>query len=208
MSAPEASTAIGFGRYEPEGIYLAPPLQYRAPIVQQWGDNGTFYKNFTYNGVPLRGYMGLGFDARIGSAVHTVEPGRVTEVSIERGGLGRYIKLEHRWGESLYGCLRRVDVESGQTVRQGERLGQTGTIDGTTHRRLHIGLRIAPYNRFDGWGGFTNPLPFFDPQAIYFSQESEELVNEELINEELKVVEDKSFPPLPMPVEHSTMRRP
>lgn len=202
-SAAESSTranavAIGFGRYEPEGIYLASLLQTPAPIVQQWGDRRAFYRKYTYNGVPLHGYPGLGFDTPVGSWVFAVDPGRVTEVSIEPGGFGRYIKIEHRWGESLYTCLRRVEIESGQVVDRGERLGQSGFIHGTQQRRLHFGLRIAPYNRFDGWGGFTDPLPFFEPQAIRFIEDGE-------TPDQIDIA---AFPPLPLPVEHSAMRRP
>ena len=198
MCAELAQPSINFGRYEPEGIYLSPPLRATALIVQQWGDASTYYKRYTYNGVPLRGYMGLGFDAPIGSTVFAVDRGRVTEVSMEPGGFGRYIKLEHRWGESLYGCLRRVQIESGQMIERGDALGLSGTIDGTQQRRLHFGVRIAPYNRFDGWGGFSDPLPFLDPKAIQFLEDGETPDR----------VDTKGFAPLPMPTEHSTMRRP
>lgn len=32
---------------------------------------------------------------------------------------------------------------------------------------LHFAIRAAPYNRFDGWGGFSDPLAFlYLPEPI------------------------------------------
>ena len=35
-----------------------------------------------------------------------------------------------------------------------------------TQPHLHFAVRISPYNRFDGWGGFANPLLFLDPSDL------------------------------------------
>lgn len=198
MSGTTSTEPISFGRYEPEGIYLASPFSAPKLVVQQWGENPEFYADYTYNGVPLKGYIGLGFDAPEGTRILAMDRGRVTEVSIDPGGLGRYIKIEHRWGETLYACLRTISVESGGTVERGRLLGTSGIVMALQQPRFHLGMRILPYNRFDGWGGFSDPLPYMNPQAIRFLP----------IENNIFGTNPQTYPPFPMSAENSGMRRP
>ncbi len=161
MSPSFARYATTSGRYEPEGIYLSAPLEGACVVIQGWGAHPEAHGAYTYNGVPLKGHPGVDLAAAPGAAVLAVDNGRVTEISIERGGVGRYLKLEHAWGESFYAHLDDVLVEAGQAVTRGQPLAHVAaqTAAGAP-AHLHWALRIAPYNRFDGWGGFTDPLPY------------------------------------------------
>lgn len=151
------------GQYEPEGLFLAPPLAGELALLQGWGEHPAHYAAFTYQGVPLKGHPGLDLLAPPGAAVHAADQGRVVEIGLERGGFERYVKLEHRWGESFYAHLGGVTVESGQAVERGQKIATVGP-GGPGGRgwpaHLHFGVRLAPYNRFDGWGGFADPLPY------------------------------------------------
>jgi murein DD-endopeptidase MepM/ murein hydrolase activator NlpD len=181
------------GLYEPEGIYLDMRFEDLWPIVQFWGENSDFYSQFKYNGIPVKGHLGLDFRVAPGTALLAVDEGRIMEISCEIGGFERYIKLEHRWGESFYAHIGSIYVESGQIVKRNERIGTTQAPDGKGSPHLHFGIRIAPYNRFDGWGGFTDPLPFLDSDKI--------LMNDDEITHPL-------FEPSPMAIESPRMRRP
>lgn len=152
------------GNYEPEGIYLGSPLEGSWPIVQGWGDHGAHYGQYRYNGIPLKGYMGLLFQVAPGTTVRAVDDGRVIAISVEAGGFERYIKVEHRWGESLLAHLGDIDVDAGQMVNRGQPIAWARR--GTPPVYVHFGIRVAPYNRFDGWGGFTDPLPYMDPEWL------------------------------------------
>lgn len=147
-------------QYEPEGIHLTLPFEGDAVLLQRWGDNPDVHGRVTYNGVPLKGHPGLDFLLPAGSPVLAVDAGRVVEISNEAGGFGRYIKLEHRWGESLYAHLGDLQIESGQRVERGRKLGATELLARGYPPHLHLGIRLAPYNRLDGWGGFSDPLPY------------------------------------------------
>lgn len=158
------------GRYEPEGIYLALPLAGECRIIQSWGENAEFYHTFTYNGVPLKGHNGVDFYTPPGIAVLAVDDGRVVELGSEPKGFGRYLKLEHRWGESLYANVGEILVDSGQLVHCNDHLAMTNSvITNAASAYLHFSIRIRPYNRFDGWGGFSDPLPFLDPTLLRFT---------------------------------------
>ncbi|CAN5536025.1 hypothetical protein BH10CHL1_BH10CHL1_49540 [soil metagenome] len=198
------SQPLAFGLYEPEGIYLSTPFAGRCPISQFWGEHPEYYAQFNYTGVALKGHIGLDFAMQKGTQIFAVDAGRVMEISYEPGGFGRYLKLEHTWGESLYANLDEIHVESGQMVQRGGWLGYSGdsdssglaqVVDQPIQPHLHLGIRIKPYNRFDGWGGFTDPLPYLSPVDF-------------ILPDEVELDERQAYTPPPMTIERSGMRRP
>lgn len=168
------------GAYEPEGIYLSLPMEGDCVVIQFWGDNVEYYHQFYYNGVPLKGHTGVDFLVTPDSYVLAVDPGRVTGIGEEQGDLGRYIKIEHRWGESFYAHVDTILVDSGQLVNRGIRIATVSGVGGaeqikrTAPRQsyLHFGIRIKPFNRFDGWGGFVDPLPYLNPARLVLPAET------------------------------------
>jgi len=168
------------GAYEPEGIYLSAPIAGECRAIQFWGDNSEHYRQFHYHGVPLKGHNGIDFRISPNTYVLAVDPGRITEIGEERGGIGHYIKIEHRWGESLYGHIDTILIDAGQHVKRGDQIAMVGdseilaqSIAREAHSTyLHFGIRIKPFNRFDGWGGFTDPLPYLNPATLILPIES------------------------------------
>lgn len=146
---------------EPEGIHLTLPLDVETvQVLQGWGENAAYHAHFTYNGVPMKGHPGVDLLASPGAVILATDHGRVIEISNEPGGLGRYIKLEHRWGESFYAQVGEILVETGQVVERGRHIARTELLSRAYPVHLHFAIRIHPYNRFDGWGGFSDPTPF------------------------------------------------
>lgn len=141
---------------------LAHPVQdprYRG-VTQAFGVNGDYYKRFKVDGVPLRGHNGIDFGTPIGAIIGAVDTGRVVEVANDPEGYGLYVKLSHAWGESLYAHLNKQLVSVGETVSRGEPIALSGNSGNSTGPHLHFGLRVAPFNRQDGWGGYTDPAPY------------------------------------------------
>ncbi len=182
------------GLYEPEGIYLSTPFENSNPIIQFWGQHPEYYGQFRYNGIPLKGHIGIDFAMQPGTNLIAVDNGRVMEISYEMGGFERYIKLEHRWGESFYAYIGEILVESGQLIKRNELIARSGANSAGLAPHLHFCIRTVPYNRFDGWGGFTDPLPFLSPTNIILYEETDENEN--------------AFQPHPMANERPGMRRP
>ncbi len=154
------------GLFEPEGIYLAPPFEGDAFVLQGWGDHPEVHSAWRFNGVPLKGHPGIDVALPAGAQILAMDAGKVIEISIERGGFERYIKVEHRWGESLYAHVGEVAVETGQGVVRGDRLAQAGPSAPGAPVFLHFAVRILPFNRSDGWGGFSDPLPYMPTGAV------------------------------------------
>jgi murein DD-endopeptidase MepM/ murein hydrolase activator NlpD len=164
------------GLYEPEGIYLHLPYAGDGLVLQQYGTSAPQTKHLTYNGVPLKGHNGVDFGVSPSTALLAVDDGRVVEISYDQGGFGRYVKLAHRWGESLCALVGEVSVDSGRQVGRGEVLGRAGdqTIAEHAWVVLHFGIRVLPYNRYDGWGGYVNPLAYFDTDDLAYLSHAEQ----------------------------------
>ncbi|MBX3011631.1 MAG: peptidoglycan DD-metalloendopeptidase family protein [Caldilineaceae bacterium] len=129
-------------------------------LSQGWGGAADFYRQISYDGVPLRGHNGLDFATPVGTPLLAVDAGVVKRVDFEAGGFGHFMLLEHTWGESLYAHLSRIDLPQNATVRVGQPIGLAGESGLSYGAHLHFGIRLFPYRRTDGWGGFCDPTPF------------------------------------------------
>jgi murein DD-endopeptidase MepM/ murein hydrolase activator NlpD len=151
---------------KPSGTYLAAPFDGAYGIAQLWGENPDFYAKFNYDGVALRGHNGIDFLTPSGTLLYAVDGGEVIEQGFEAGGFGNYILLRHPWGESIYAHLSNAAVAQGQAIARGQYIGASGNSGGSTGPHLHFAIRINPYQRTDGWGGFSDPLPYLPPRSF------------------------------------------
>lgn len=149
------------------GAYLGAPFRGSFGISQLWGENPQIYGQITYDGVRLLGHNGIDFLTPVGTPILAVEGGVVEEtIYNDPSGFGNYIKVRHDWGESVYAHLNTIDVQTGRRVARGDALGTTGNTGFSNGPHLHFAIRINPYRRTDGWGGFSDPLPYLLPSVI------------------------------------------
>ncbi len=147
--------------------YLGQPYQGNFGIAQLWGENPQIYSSITYDGVPLIGHNGIDFLTPTGTPITAVDNGVIDQVVYnDPTGFGHFIKVRHGWGEALYAHLSRIDVQVGQQIARGNVLGATGNTGFAFGPHLHFAIRINPYSRTDGWGGFSDPLPYMNPATI------------------------------------------
>lgn len=148
------------------GRYLGTPFQGRFGITQLWAENPAFYARYSYDGVALLGHNGIDFGTPPGTPVLATEAGVVATTGFEVGGFGNFILIDHAWGQSVYGHLERIDVQQGQQVGRGAVIGRSGNTGNSTGPHLHFAIRIQPYARSDGWGGYSDPLPYLEPGDV------------------------------------------
>jgi murein DD-endopeptidase MepM/ murein hydrolase activator NlpD len=129
-------------------------------VTQRFGERPEYYSKFVVSGVPLRGHNGLDFGLPTGSEIVACADGQVIERWNDPSGYGLYVKLRHSWGESLYAHLSQQIVSLGDTVVAGQPVGKSGNTGNSTGAHLHFSIRINPYRRDDGWGGFSDPEPY------------------------------------------------
>lgn len=173
-------------------ISLGVPYSGNHPISQLWGENEAIYRNFTYDGVALKGHNGIDIYMPVGSTILAADAGTVTNVDFLPGGYGNWVRVTHRWGHSDYAHLNKATVRQGQQVAKGDMLAESGNTGNSTGPHLHFSIRIDPYFRGDGWGGFCDPMPFLDQSKLNLS----------LYGRDLEAIRDiPRFAPTPPPVE-------
>ena len=90
----------------------------------------------------MRNHYGTDFDAARGTPVWAAHQG-VVETATYMTDFGRVIVLNHGNGFStLYGHLNKIRVKYGETVRQGQRIGDVGSSGLSTGPHLHFEMRI------------------------------------------------------------------
>jgi len=113
-----------------------------------------------------------GGNSDLGDPVTSVAAGVVTEAADHGGGWGRVVRVVHFCAdgsndevESLYAHLDEMDVEPGERVVRGQRIGTIGDAHGAYSAHLHLelrdsaGLPLGPgYGR--GLPGYLDPTAF------------------------------------------------
>lgn len=134
---PQASEG---GYFSPEGVslrraYLASPLTFSRmtsgfkmrfhPILQTW-----------------RAHLGVDYAAATGTAVHSVGQG-IVDFAGAQGGFGNVVFVKHANGHTtVYAHLNRILVKRGQSVAQGQTLGEVGATGWATGPHLHFEFRV------------------------------------------------------------------
>lgn len=165
MSFDFVQGAIENGCYEPEGVYLTAPFEGRRRVVQAWGARPEYYRRFVVGNKNLLGHNGVDFEMIPNERIVAVDSGIITTVGNDRERYGRFIRISHSWGESLYTRFQTFVVDAGQRVERGELIGFYSQQP-EPGKQFHFGIRFVPYVIVDGWGGYSDPLPHFSPDSI------------------------------------------
>jgi murein DD-endopeptidase MepM/ murein hydrolase activator NlpD len=95
-------------------------------------------------------HPGLDISARRGTPVVAPADGVVVFAG-RNGGLGKVVRLAHGFGfTTVFGHLHRIEVEPGQEVHRGQRIGQLGNTGRSTGPHLHYEVHVD--------GKTVNPL--------------------------------------------------
>ena len=100
-------------------------------------------------------HHGLDIDGEQGDPVFAAAEGTVVKAVHSDTGYGNHVIIEHADGtQTLYAHMYSYGVEVGQTVSQGEQIGEVGSTGGTTGPHLHFEVRVD--------GQDVNPQTIFD----------------------------------------------
>jgi murein DD-endopeptidase MepM/ murein hydrolase activator NlpD len=90
-----------------------------------------------------RMHNGTDFAAPIGTPVYAPADGVVIHAGWS-SGYGRLIKIQHEFGvETRYAHLSRMNVQKGQRVSRGDRIGDIGNSGRSTGPHLHYEVRVG-----------------------------------------------------------------
>ncbi len=94
----------------------------------------------------IHGHNGVDLASSVGTPVMAAAAGRVIVAKINgyNGGYGKMIIISHDTGiQTVYAHLNNVYVNQGQTVTQGETIGELGNSGKSTGPHLHFEVRGA-----------------------------------------------------------------
>jgi murein DD-endopeptidase MepM/ murein hydrolase activator NlpD len=135
------------------GLTLSWPIA-GARITQPFGPSNVLLEP-PYGPYP-HFHTGIDLAAPFGTPVTAAADGVVVAVAHTRVGYGNYVIVAHGGGiMTLYAHLYETDVNVGDRVARGQRIGLEGSSGLSTGPHLHFELRVN--------GQFTNPMPYLPP---------------------------------------------
>jgi hypothetical protein len=146
---------------KPKRVLTPLPFEGDFRLTQAFGENPAIYRHL---GLP--GHNGVDWGMPVGQEIRAVDEGFIIRVEERPEGFGKHVKIQHSWGQSLYAHLSAFKVVLNQPVKQGDVVGLSGNTGFSTGPHLHFGMRIKPYDKGDGWYGYTNPQRYLQwPEA-------------------------------------------
>ncbi len=99
-----------------------------------------------------RFHAGIDFSADHGTAIQATGDGVVVRAGRD-GGYGNVVVISHGYGyETLYGHMSKIEVQDGQRVKRGQRIGLIGSTGASTGPHCHYEVHVN--------GKVVNPLSF------------------------------------------------
>jgi len=137
------------------------PLKKKYRVSQFYGENPKMYKKYK-----MRGHNGIDYATPEGTPVYASFDGVTIVKDSGEKGYGLHIRIINKDYEAVYGHLRDVFVQDGETVRQGtSKLGDTGNSGFSTGPHLHYGIRNLDKGEIrdkdNGFFGYKDPLNYF-----------------------------------------------
>lgn len=106
-----------------------------------WPANGTLTSGFGYRWGAL--HAGIDIANNVGTPIRAAKSGTVIVAGWNSGGYGNWVIIDHGGGFStLYGHMSRVRTSEGQSVKQGELIGDMGSTGNSTGPHLHFETRV------------------------------------------------------------------
>lgn len=122
--------------------------------VYNWPVNGTITSHFGYRnspgGIGSTNHKGLDIAAGMGTPVGAADGGTVVYAGWD-GGFGKCVRIQHDDGTiTEYGHLSWWEAKVGDTVAQGQTIGNVGSTGNSTGPHLHFGVMVN--------GSYVDPL--------------------------------------------------
>jgi murein DD-endopeptidase MepM/ murein hydrolase activator NlpD len=135
------------------------PLPGTPLITQGFGQNPQVYSQFGY-----QGHNGLDFGVPEGTTVYAPHDGTVTVKDTGTQGYGKHVIIQDGRRYSLLGHLSSVSARDGQSIAQGDPIGQSGMTGMCTGPHVHWTFKLLSngtvQNKDNGYDGAIDVAQF------------------------------------------------
>lgn len=126
------------------------------PVTFRFGEKpGWYIKAIGYP------HNGIDFGCPQGTRIVAVDAGAVSQVGNHPRGWGLFVRVQHVWGMSHYAHLSKQSVKVGDTVKEGQELGESGNTGFTTGPHVHFGMK-RPGQGKKAMHHWIDPEPYFE----------------------------------------------
>ena len=147
LRLPGSGSTPGNPGNSPSGVPQGRPVN--GPITSGFGPRTDPFGGGTRN------HTGIDFGAPLGTPVTATAGGRVIQAGDRGDGYGNLVIIDHGNGyQTYYAHLSRINVRVGDTVRDGQNIGNVGSTGRSTGPHLHYEIRRN--------GTPINPAPYLD----------------------------------------------
>ena len=129
-------------------------------LSQKFGNKLVLNGKDIYAQFGLKGHNGLDYAVPTGTEILAAHSGRVIKASSDPKGYGNYIRIENDKEGSLVAHLQSFKVKEGDIVSEGQVIGISDNTGNSTAPHLHFGYYLIPRDTSNGYGGYSDPLPF------------------------------------------------
>lgn len=89
-----------------------------------------------------RMHTGIDFTCPTGTHIVATANGVVSRIEYSKTGYGKHVYIDHGFGYvTLYGHMNTIDVEEGDTVKRGQKIGTVGSTGTSTGPHVHYEVR-------------------------------------------------------------------
>lgn len=121
-------------------------MTYRQPFVGDYGISQRFGEKYT----DPTGHKGIDYLCPMGTPILATAEGVVMFAGSDKTGYGNMVAIRHPdVNMSVYAHLNRISVQFGQSVKQGDVIGYSGTTGNSTGPHLHFEMRGSGGKPFD-----------------------------------------------------------
>lgn len=135
------------------------PIQDTPVISQGFGQNPDIYSQFG-----LEGHNGIDFACPVGTTIYAPHDGIITIKDDGTNGYGLHVILKDQRRYSVLAHLSKVSAADGQSIAQGDPIGESGVTGMATGPHLHWTFKLlsngAVQNKDNGYDGAIDVTEF------------------------------------------------